>query len=62
MSTPEAILEKVSALPPEKQEEVLEFLDAPVKQIATARSDSFLEVALSRKLRSPKDRAANFEE
>jgi len=28
MSTTEAILEKVSALPPEKQEQVLEFVDS----------------------------------
>ena len=31
MSTTEAILEKVSALPPDKQEQVLEFVDALAK-------------------------------
>ena len=62
MSTTEAILEKVNALPPDKQAEVLEFLDSLVNKIATATPDSFLDVALSQKLQGPKDWAANFEE
>jgi hypothetical protein len=62
MSTTEAILEKVSALPPEKQEEVLEFVDAMVNRTAAAKPYSFLDVALSQKLEGPKDWAANFEE
>jgi hypothetical protein len=62
MSTTEAILEKVSALPPEKQEQVLEFVDSMVKKTATAKPYSFLDVALCQNLQGPKDWAANFEE
>jgi hypothetical protein len=62
MSTTEAILEKVNALPPDKREEVLEFVDSMVRKTATARPYSFLDVALSQKLEGPKDWAANFEE
>ena len=62
MSTTEAILEKVSALPPEKQEEVLEFVDSLAKKVASAKPYSFLDTALSQKLQGPKDWSANFEE
>jgi hypothetical protein len=62
MSIAEAVLEKVNALPPEKQEEVLEFVDSLAKKAANAKPYSFLDVALSQKLQGPKDWAANFEE
>ncbi len=62
MSTTEAILETVNALPPEKQAEVLEFANSLAKKTATAKPYSFLDVALSQKLQGPKDWAANFEE
>ena len=62
MSTTEAILIKVSALPPEEQEEVLEFVDSLARKVATAKPYSFFEVALRQKLQGPKDWAANFEE
>ena len=62
MSTTEAILEKVSALPPEKQAAVLEFVDAMAGKPATAKPYSFLDTALRQNLQGPKDWAANFEE
>ena len=62
MSTREAILERLDTLPPEKQEVVLEIVDSMAKKAATAKPYSFLDVALSQKLKGPKDWAANFEE
>lgn len=61
MSTTEAILEKVSALPPEKQAEVLEFVDLMIQKTATAKPYAFLDVALRQNLQGPRDWAANFE-
>jgi hypothetical protein len=62
MSIAETILEKMNALPPAKQEKVLEFVDSMVKKTASAKPYSFLDVALSQNLQGPKDWAANFEE
>ena len=62
MSTTEAILEKLSALPPEKQEQVLEFVDSLATKAATAKPYSFLDVALKQNLQGPKDWSANFED
>lgn len=62
MSIAEAVIEKLKALPPEKQADVLEFVDSMAKKVATAKPYSFLDVALSQKLEGPKDWAANFEE
>ena len=62
MSTTEAILEKVTALSPEKQEQVLEFVDSLTKRKESAKPYSFLDVALSQRLKGPRDWAANFEE
>jgi len=59
MSTTEAILEKVSALPPEKQEEVLEFVDSLAKKAALpAKSGEpyqWIDIALKANLQGPPD-------
>ena len=59
MSTTEAILEKLSALPPEKQERVLQFVEtlaAPAKPVAeNAEPHAWLKIAMSMKLEGPPD-------
>ena len=65
MSTTEAILEKVSALPPEKQEQVLEFVDSLAKKAATAKPGkpySALRTAASLNLDGPPDWSKRFHE
>jgi hypothetical protein len=59
MSTTEAILEKLSALPPEKQERVLEFvkeLSQPQKAPATGETPhAWIDIALKANLQGPPD-------
>ena len=62
MSIAEAVIEKLNALPPEKQEQVLEFVDSLSPKALAAEPLSFFDTALSLKLKGPKDWATNFEE
>lgn len=64
MSTTEAILEKVSALPPEKQEDVLEFVDALLKKAAakTGEPYSALREVAKLNLDGPPDASKRFHE
>jgi hypothetical protein len=65
MSTTEAILEKVSALPPEKQEDVLHYAESLAAKSVAAKSGepySALRVAMSLKLDGPADWSKRFED
>ena len=65
MSTTEAILEKVSALPPEQQEQVLEFVDALAKApkpAAVGEPVSALRSFANLKLDGPPDSSKRFHE
>ena len=65
MSTTEAILEKLSTLSPEKQAEVLEFVDSLTGQagkLATGEPYSSLRVAASLHLEGPRDWSTRFED
>ncbi|MGO8764368.1 MAG: hypothetical protein ACLQSR_04435 [Limisphaerales bacterium] len=64
MSTTEAILEKVSALSPEKQEDVLQFVDALVKKTAgkTGEPYSALRAVAELRLDGPPDASKRFHE
>ena len=66
MSTTEAILEKLNALPPEKQEEVLEFVKTISRQGAPANKSgkpyAFLETAMRLKLQGPPDWSENLDD
>ena len=62
MSITEAVLQKLSALPPEKQELVLDFAASLSEPAVTAKPYSFLDVAMSLNLQGPPDWSANFEE
>lgn len=58
MSTTEAILEKVAALPPEKQEEVLHFVESISPAGRSAKSGKpyeWLDIALKANLQGPPD-------
>lgn len=59
MSTTKAILEKLSVLPPEKQERVLEFVETlatPAKPVAeNAKPHAWLDIAMSMNLEGPPD-------
>ena len=65
MSTTEAILEKVNALPPEKQKKVLHYVEVLAKEQRTPRAGepySALRVAMSLNLDGPPDWSSRFEE
>jgi hypothetical protein len=65
MSTTEAILEKVSALPPEQQADVLEFVDSLVKKTAGIKSGepgSALRSFAALNLDGPPDASSRFHE
>jgi hypothetical protein len=64
MSTAEAILEKVSGLPPEKQADVLEFVDALVKKTAgkSGEPGSALRSFAALNLDGPRDASSRFHE
>jgi hypothetical protein len=64
MSTTEAILEKVNALPPEQREDVLEFVDGLVKKTAakTGEPYSALRSVASMNLDLPPDASKRFHE
>jgi hypothetical protein len=58
MSTTEAILEKLSALPPEKREEVLNYIISITEPLRPAKQDkpySWMETALKANLQGPPD-------
>jgi hypothetical protein len=64
MSTTEAILEKVSALPPEKQAEVLSFVESLSKPETPKTGDPYawLKIAREMNLEGPPDWSRRFEE
>ena len=65
MSTTEAILEKVSALPPEKREQVLEFVDSLATKQAKAKPGepySALRSVAGMNLDLPPDASRRFHE
>jgi len=66
MSITEAILEKVNALPPEKQAQVLEFVETIIRQGAPATKGgkpyAFLETAMRLKLQGPPDWSENLDD
>ena len=65
MSTTEAILEKVSALPPDKQAEVLQYVESLAGQSgkpALGEPYSSLRVAASLRLEGPRDWSTRFED
>ena len=58
MSTTEAILEKLSTLPPEKQEQVLHYVEAlspPAPSPKTGDPHEWLKIAMSMNLEGPPD-------
>ncbi len=64
MSTTEAIVEKLNALPPEQREDVLEFVDALIMRTAakTGEPYSALRTAASLNLDGPPDWSKRFHE
>ena len=65
MSTTEAILKKVSALPPDKQVEVLHFAEALAQQATAVKSGepgSALRKFASLKIDGPPDASSRFHE
>lgn len=62
MSIAEAVVEKLNALPPEKQEQVLEFVQSLSNTGPSAKPYAFFDTARKLNLRGPADWAANFEE
>lgn len=64
MSTTEAILEKVSALPPEKQAEVLTYVESLSKPAAPKTGDPYawLKIAQELNLEGPPDWSRRFED
>lgn len=60
MSMAEAILEKVNALPPEKQEQVLHFTESLSEADGPSTPYAFLDAAMKLKLDGPKDWSRNF--
>ena len=52
----------MNALPPEKQEQVLEFVDSLSGDAEPGEPHSFFDTALSLNLKGPRDWATNFEE
>ena len=64
MSTTEAILEKVSILPPDKQAAVLEFVESLSQPPSSknAQPGNWLDVALSANLQGPPDWSAHLDD
>jgi len=62
MSIAEAVIQELNAPPPEKQEQVLEFVDSLSGGAEPGERLSFFDTALSLKLKGPRDWATNFEE
>lgn len=66
MSTTEAILEKLSALPPEKQEQVLQFVETlatPAQPTQNnAEPHAWLRIAMAMNLDGPSDWSEKFED
>ena len=65
MSTTEAILEKVSALPPEKQEQVLEFVESLNPPPVAERSGEpyeWMKIAMSMNLNGPSDMSEHLDD
>jgi hypothetical protein len=66
MSTTEAILEKVSALPPEQQEEVLQFIESlnpsatEIKK--TGEPYEWIKIAMSMNLDGPPDMSEHLDD
>jgi hypothetical protein len=56
MSTTEAIMEKVSALPPEKREEVLRYVESISESVAKGAAPyDWIKIAASMNLEGPSD-------
>jgi hypothetical protein len=64
MSTTETILEKVSGLPPEQQEQVLEFVDSLAKPAPAKGGDPYawLSIAMSMNLEGPPDMSEHLDD
>ena len=65
MSTTEAIIEKVKALPPEQQADVLDFVDSLARKTAVAKSGepgSALRSFAAMNLDGPADSSSRFHE
>ena len=66
MSTTEAILEKVSALPPEKQKEVLQFVESldpsATDSKKTGEPYEFIKIAMSMNLQGPPDMSEHLDD
>ncbi len=65
MSTKEAILEKVSALPPEKQEAVLEFVESlnpPTIVEKSGEPYEWMKIAMSMNLNGPPDMSEHLDD
>jgi hypothetical protein len=67
MSVTEAVMEKLSALPPKKQKQVLDYVEtlaAPPQKVKNAEADPYewLKIAASMNLEGPPDSSARFED
>ena len=65
MSTTEAILEKVSALPPEKQKEVLHYVESLAReQSSTKVSEPYewMKIAMAMNLEGPPDMSEHLDD
>ena len=67
MSVAEAVMEKLSALPPQKQEQVLHYVEslepkAPKAQVDESDPHPWIKVALSMNLDGPPDWSEKFED
>ena len=58
MSVAEAVLEKLNTLPPDKQEQVLHYVESLSEKPGEAKPYSFLDVAMSLRLDGPPDWSA----
>ncbi len=66
MSVAEAVMEKLSALPPQKQEQVLHYVESLNRPASTAVTDAdpyeWLKIAASMNLDGPPDWSEKFED
>ena len=66
MSVAEAVMEKLSALPPQKQEQVLHYVESLNRPAKTAPTDAdpyeWLKIAASMNLDGPPDWSEKFED
>lgn len=66
MSVAEAVMEKLSALPPQKQEQVLHYVESLNQSVAAAATDAdpyeWLKIAASMNLDGPPDWSEKFED